>query len=121
MERVIEALDRGPHAAGSTVAPWSGHGWRLGEKLHWRKFALREEAAHNVLTMRAPGVTKAADVARARSWKATSGASPGGCRRSTPSLPRGRTQAGHLGRLTLYRWLQSDFSSSSCFDFRSPR
>ena len=38
---------------------WSDHGWHLGEKLHWRKFALWEEATHNVLMVVAPGVTRA--------------------------------------------------------------
>lgn len=57
--RVLEALEQGPHAANTTVVLWSDHGWHLGEKLHWRKFALWEEATHNVLMLRAPGVTKA--------------------------------------------------------------
>ncbi|MFW6163424.1 MAG: sulfatase/phosphatase domain-containing protein, partial [Planctomycetota bacterium] len=34
------------------------HGWHLGEKLHWRKFALWEEATHAPLMMVAPGVTQ---------------------------------------------------------------
>ncbi|MBN1342582.1 MAG: DUF4976 domain-containing protein, partial [Phycisphaerae bacterium] len=34
------------------------HGWHLGEKLHWRKFALWEEATHNQLMFVVPGVTK---------------------------------------------------------------
>jgi arylsulfatase A-like enzyme len=38
---------------------WSDHGWHLGEKLHWRKFALWEEATHNVLMFAAPGITPA--------------------------------------------------------------
>jgi arylsulfatase A-like enzyme len=37
---------------------WSDHGWHLGEKLHWRKFSLWEEATHNVLMVIAPGITK---------------------------------------------------------------
>lgn len=57
--RVLEALDGSPHAADTTVVLWSDHGWHLGEKLHWRKFALWEEATHNVLMVRAPGLTRA--------------------------------------------------------------
>ncbi|HUS80031.1 MAG TPA: sulfatase/phosphatase domain-containing protein, partial [Armatimonadota bacterium] len=34
-------------------------GWHLGEKLHWRKFALWEEATHAPLMMAAPGLTAA--------------------------------------------------------------
>ncbi|MCC6858789.1 MAG: sulfatase [Bryobacterales bacterium] len=55
--RVVDALERGPHAAGTVVVLWSDHGWHLGEKLHWRKFSLWEEATRNVLMIVAPGVT----------------------------------------------------------------
>lgn len=57
--RVLEALEQGPNAADTSVVLWSDHGWHLGEKLHWRKFALWEEATHNVLMVRAPGLTQA--------------------------------------------------------------
>lgn len=57
--RVLDALDGSPHRDNTTVVLWSDHGWHLGEKLHWRKFALWEEATHNVLMITAPGVTKA--------------------------------------------------------------
>ena len=55
--RVIDALDNSPHRDNTVVVLWSDHGWHLGEKLHWRKFALWEEATHNVLMFAAPGVT----------------------------------------------------------------
>lgn len=55
--RVIEALDKSTYAENTIVVLWSDHGWHLGEKLHWRKFALWEEATHNVLFFSAPGVT----------------------------------------------------------------
>lgn len=58
--RVLEALDSSAHRENTTVVLWSDHGWHLGEKLHWRKFALWEEATHNVLMITSPGVTKAA-------------------------------------------------------------
>jgi arylsulfatase A-like enzyme len=57
--RVMAALDSGPHRDDTVVVLWSDHGWHLGEKLHWRKFALWEEATHNVLMFRVPGVTAA--------------------------------------------------------------
>lgn len=57
--RVLEALDEGPNAQDTVIVLWSDHGWHLGEKLHWRKFALWEEATHNVLILVAPGVTRA--------------------------------------------------------------
>jgi len=57
--RVLDALETSSHAANTIVVLWSDHGWSLGEKLHWRKFALWEEATRNVLMMSVPGVTKA--------------------------------------------------------------
>jgi arylsulfatase A-like enzyme len=56
--RVLEALEGGPHASDTSVVLWSDHGWHLGEKLHWRKFSLWEEATHNVLMIASPGLTK---------------------------------------------------------------
>jgi arylsulfatase A-like enzyme len=55
--RVIDAFDKSPYADNTVIVLWSDHGWHLGEKLHWRKFALWEEATHNVLMVVAPGVT----------------------------------------------------------------
>ncbi len=57
--RVLEALRRSAYAKNTAVVLWSDHGWHLGQKLHWRKFALWEEATHNVFMIKAPGVTKA--------------------------------------------------------------
>lgn len=56
--RVLRALETGPNAGNFDIVLWSDHGWHLGEKLHWRKFALWEEATHNVLMMRVAGITK---------------------------------------------------------------
>lgn len=56
--RMLDAFEKCPHAQNTTIVLWSDHGWHLGEKLHWRKFALWEEATHNVLMVSAPGVTK---------------------------------------------------------------
>ncbi|HPA44144.1 MAG TPA: sulfatase [bacterium] len=57
--RVIQALDESAYRDNTIIVLWSDHGWHLGEKLHWRKFALWEEATHNVLMVIAPGVTSA--------------------------------------------------------------
>jgi arylsulfatase A-like enzyme len=35
--RVIDGLDRGPHADNTWIVLWSDHGWSLGEKEHWGK------------------------------------------------------------------------------------
>ncbi len=56
--RVIDALDKSAYADNTVIILWSDHGWHLGEKLHWRKFSLWEEATHNVLMMVAPGLTR---------------------------------------------------------------
>ena len=55
--RLVDALDKSPYAKNTIIVLWSDHGWHLGEKLHWRKFALWEEATHNPLMFVAPGVT----------------------------------------------------------------
>ncbi|MCO6456410.1 MAG: sulfatase [Pirellulaceae bacterium] len=54
--RVLDALDRGPHKDNTIVVFWTDHGWHLGEKQHWRKFALWEEATRTPLAIVAPGV-----------------------------------------------------------------
>lgn len=56
--RLIEALDRSPHKDNTIICLWSDHGWHLGEKQHWRKFALWEEATRSPFLIVAPGITK---------------------------------------------------------------
>lgn len=56
--RVLDALDRSPHAENTIIVLWSDHGWHLGEKQHWRKFTLWEEATRVPLMVVAPGVTR---------------------------------------------------------------
>ncbi|MDF1744679.1 MAG: sulfatase [Gimesia sp.] len=57
--RVLDALDASPHAKNTIIVLWGDHGWHLGEKHHWRKFSLWEEATRTPLMMVVPGVTKA--------------------------------------------------------------
>jgi arylsulfatase A-like enzyme len=57
--RVLEAFDNSAYTDNTIIVLWSDHGWHLGEKLHWRKFALWEEATHNVFMVVAPGLTRA--------------------------------------------------------------
>ena len=52
--RLLDALDSSPYAANTVVVLWSDHGWQLGEKKHWRKFALWENVARTVLMVRVP-------------------------------------------------------------------
>ena len=57
--RVLDALDRSPHVGNTIVVLWTDHGWNLGEKQHWRKFALWEDTTRTPLIFVAPGVTEA--------------------------------------------------------------
>lgn len=60
--RVIKALDESQHRDDTIIVLWGDHGWHLGEKEHWRKFALWEEATRAPLMWVAPGVTRAGGV-----------------------------------------------------------
>jgi arylsulfatase A-like enzyme len=55
--RLLEGLENSPRADRTIVVWWTDHGWHLGEKQHWRKFALWEEATRISMAIAAPGVT----------------------------------------------------------------
>ncbi len=42
--RLLDAYDKSPHKENTIIVFWGDHGWHLGEKEHWRKFALWEES-----------------------------------------------------------------------------
>jgi arylsulfatase A-like enzyme len=52
---VLDYLDNSPHAHNTLVVLWSDNGFHLGEKFHWHKQALWEEAARVPLIIQAPG------------------------------------------------------------------
>lgn len=52
--RLLDGLEQSAYADNTIVVLWSDHGWQLGEKQHWRKFALWENVARVVLMMRVP-------------------------------------------------------------------
>jgi len=56
--RLLEAFDQSAYATNTIICLWSDHGWHLGEKQHWRKFALWEEATRAPLIWVVPGLTK---------------------------------------------------------------
>lgn len=55
--RLLDVFENSPHFENTIVVLWGDHGWHLGEKHHWRKFALWEEATRAPLIWRVPGVT----------------------------------------------------------------
>jgi arylsulfatase A-like enzyme len=57
--RLIDTLDKSPIADNTIVVLWGDHGWSLGEKKHFRKFALWEEPTQMPYVWVVPGMTKA--------------------------------------------------------------
>jgi arylsulfatase A-like enzyme len=56
--RLLDTLDASPYAHNTIIVLWSDHGYHLGEKEHWEKFALWEKASRVPLIVVAPGVTE---------------------------------------------------------------
>lgn len=56
--RLLDGLDQSPRKDKTIIVWWTDHGWNLGEKEHWRKFALWEETTRTSMAIVAPGVTK---------------------------------------------------------------
>jgi arylsulfatase A-like enzyme len=60
--RLLKALEKSPYAQNTIVVIWSDHGWQLGEKMHWRKFALWENVTRTILMIKVPeGVSQMPD------------------------------------------------------------
>ena len=56
--RLMDTLDASEYGKDTVVVLWTDHGWHLGEKLHWRKAGLWEEATRTPLIFVVPGVTQ---------------------------------------------------------------
>ncbi|MBE2287299.1 MAG: sulfatase [Prosthecobacter sp.] len=56
--RLLDGLDQSPRKDKTIIVWWTDHGWNLGEKQHWRKFALWEETTRTSMAIVAPGITK---------------------------------------------------------------
>jgi len=56
--RVLDAYDKSPQKNNTIIVFWGDHGWHLGEKSHWSKFTLWEEAARAPFIWVVPGLTK---------------------------------------------------------------
>ncbi|MBD3673305.1 MAG: sulfatase-like hydrolase/transferase [Planctomycetaceae bacterium] len=52
--RVLDALEKSPHAKTTIVVLWSDHGWHLGEKQHWQKFTGWRRCTRVPLMIRVP-------------------------------------------------------------------
>ncbi len=57
--RVIETLEKGKYADNTIVVFWSDNGYHCGEKNHWEKTTLWEQAALTPLAIRLPGMGNA--------------------------------------------------------------
>lgn len=55
--KVVEALEKSNYADNTIIVLWSDHGQHLGEKHHWRKQSLWEEATRVPLFFKVPGST----------------------------------------------------------------
>jgi arylsulfatase A-like enzyme len=55
--KVLDALQRSPHADNTIVVLWSDHGWHLGEKQHWQKYTAWRVCTRVPLIIRAPADT----------------------------------------------------------------
>jgi arylsulfatase A-like enzyme len=56
--RLLDAFEKSAYRNNTIICFWGDHGWHLGEKSHWRKFALWEEATRTPFIWVAPGITK---------------------------------------------------------------
>jgi arylsulfatase A-like enzyme len=56
--RLLDALEASPYRDNTIIVFWGDHGWHFGEKQHWRKFALWEEATRAPLIWVVPGLTQ---------------------------------------------------------------
>lgn len=56
--RLLDGFDKSASRDNTIICLWSDHGWHLGEKEHWRKFALWEEATRAPFAMVVPGLTR---------------------------------------------------------------
>lgn len=56
--RILDALNSSDYARNTIVVLWSDHGYHLGAKEHWEKFALWEKTNHVPFIIVAPGIAR---------------------------------------------------------------
>lgn len=59
---MLDAYDASPNKENTILVFWTDHGWHLGEKQHWRKFALWEPATRVPLVIVTPDMQNAGKV-----------------------------------------------------------
>jgi len=52
--RLLDGLEASAQRENTVIVLWSDHGWQLGEKEHWRKFALWDNVVRCVLMIHVP-------------------------------------------------------------------
>ncbi len=62
--RLLDGLRQSKYAENTVIVFFGDHGWHLGEKKHWRKFALWEEAARVPFIVSAPGAARGKESVR---------------------------------------------------------
>jgi arylsulfatase A-like enzyme len=62
--RLLDALDASPMAGNTIIVLWSDHGFHIGEKKNWEKFALWEQTTRVPLFIHAPGISRDGEVSR---------------------------------------------------------
>ena len=56
--RLLDAMKKSKYSNNTIIVFWSDHGWHLGEKNHWHKSTLWEEATRIPFIMSVPGITE---------------------------------------------------------------
>ncbi|QDS96538.1 Choline-sulfatase [Roseimaritima multifibrata] len=56
--RLLDGLDESPLAENTVVVLWSDHGFNIGEKENWEKFALWQQTTRTPLFIHAPGISQ---------------------------------------------------------------
>ena len=54
--RVLDALEAGPNAAHTAIVLWADHGFHMGEKEHFAKYALWEKTTRTPMMVSVPGL-----------------------------------------------------------------
>ncbi|MDF1825573.1 MAG: sulfatase-like hydrolase/transferase [Verrucomicrobiales bacterium] len=55
--RLLDSYEAHPERDNTALVVWSDHGWHLGEKAHWRKSTLWDQATRVPFFVRVPGIT----------------------------------------------------------------